>query len=118
MLIIVAAGHPVMLTSNFALVLVRVTVAVPVHVDSASVMGGFSFDALSSALNVFVGVGEGDGVGEAVGVGVGVGVGLGAAAVPPQAATKIAAAAIPANTRIFPLLLRGPRSIRPAARFG
>jgi hypothetical protein len=116
MLIIVAAGHPVMLTSNFALVLVRVTVAVPVHVDSASVMGGFSFDALSSALNVFVGVGEGDGVGEAVGVGVGVG--LGAAAVPPQAATKIAAAAIPANTRIFPLLLRGPRSIRPAARFG
>jgi hypothetical protein len=116
MLIIVVAGQPVMLTSNFALVLVRVTVAVPVHVDSASVMGGFSFDALSSALNVFVGVGEGDGVGEAVGVGVGVG--LGAAAVPPQAATKIAAAAIPANTRIFPLLLRGPRSIRPAARFG
>src|SRR5438445_7933653 len=63
MLIAVVAGQPVMDTSNFALVAVKVTVAVPAHVASASVIGGFSFDALSSALNVFAGVGVGAGVG-------------------------------------------------------
>jgi hypothetical protein len=83
-------------TSNLVLVPVKVTVAVPVQLASASVIGGFSFAALSSALNVFAGVG--DGVGE--GDGDGVGLGLGAAAVPPQAATRMLAAAMAANTRM------------------
>src|SRR5437762_5209122 len=95
MLIAVVAGQPVMDTSNLALVLVKVTVAVPLQVDSASVMGGFSFEALRSALNVLATVGIGVGVGEAVGVGVDT------AAGPPQAAIRIAVAAMPANTRIF-----------------
>src|SRR5438477_11524576 len=95
MLMTVVAGQPVIETSNFTLVVESVTVAVPLQLASASVIGGVSFDALSSALKVFAGVGDGDGVGDAVGDG------LGAAAVPPQAATRIAAAAMPANTRIF-----------------
>src|SRR6267378_1421339 len=102
MLITVLAGQPVMATSNLAVVLVNVTVAVPAQLASASVIGGTSFADFSSALKVFAGVGDGDGVGDAVGVGVGVG--LGAAAVPPQAAMTIAAAAMPANTRICPIL--------------
>src|SRR5256712_10025148 len=98
MLIAVVAGQPVMDTSNFALVAVKVTVAVPAHVASASVIGGFSFYALSSALNGFAGVGVGAGVGATVGTGGGDG--LGAAAVPPHAAITTAAAAMPANRRI------------------
>ncbi|OLC20598.1 MAG: hypothetical protein AUH33_03390 [Chloroflexi bacterium 13_1_40CM_68_21] len=98
------AGQPVIDTSNFALVPVNVTVAVPLQVASASVIGGFSFEALSSALNVFAGVGDGVGVGvgAVVGavVGARVGEGLGAAAVPPHAAITTAAAAMPANRRI------------------
>src|SRR5882762_6053829 len=105
MLIAVVAGQPVIDTSNFALVAVNVTVAVPAHVASASVIGGFSFEALSSALNVFAGVGVGEGVavGAVVGtvVGARVGEGLGAAAVPPHAAITTAAAAMPANRRIL-----------------
>src|SRR6266550_101171 len=103
MLIAVLAGQPVIDTSNFALVAVNVTVAVPAHVASASVIGGFSFEALSSALNVFAGVGVGVGVGATVGASVGasVGEGLGAAAVPPHAAITTAAAAMPANRRIL-----------------
>jgi hypothetical protein len=66
---------------------------VPLQLASASAIGGFSFAALSSALKVFAGLGDGDG--EAVGVGVDT------AAVPPQAAIRIAVAAIPAKTRIF-----------------
>src|SRR5204863_3500041 len=93
MLIAVVAGQPVMDTSNLAVVLVKVTVAVPLQVDSESVIGGFSFAAFRSALNVLATVGTG--VGEAVGVGVDT------AAVPPQAAIRIAVAAMPAKTRIF-----------------
>src|SRR6267142_3060988 len=98
MLIAVAAGQPVMDTSNLALVLVKVTVAVPLQVASASVIGGFSFAAFSSALNVLATVGTG--VGASVGVGEAVGVGVDTAAVPPQAAIRIAVAANPANTRM------------------
>src|ERR1700694_547166 len=94
MLIAVAAGHPVIDTSNFALVLVKVTVAVPLQVASASVIAGFSFEAFRSALNVLATVGTGLAVGDAVGVGVDT------AAVPPQAATRMAVAALPANTRM------------------
>src|SRR3989442_9586183 len=102
MLITVVAGQPVIETSNFALVPVNVTVALPLQVASASVIGGFSFEALSSALNVFAGVGDGDGDGDgaADAVRVGDGPGLGAAAVPPHAAMPTAAAAMPANRRI------------------
>src|SRR5213592_3551029 len=99
MLIAVVAGQPVMATSNLAVVLVKVTVAAPLQVASASVIGGVSFDAFRSALKTFATVGAGVGVGEAVGEGVGVGVDT--AAVPPQAAIRIAVAAMPANTRIF-----------------
>jgi F0F1-type ATP synthase membrane subunit c/vacuolar-type H+-ATPase subunit K len=102
----------VMEMSNLALVLVKVTVAVPVHVASASVIGGFSFAAFSSALKVLATVGTGLAVGEAVGVGVDT------AAVPPQAATKIAVAAMPANRRMFSILLDGSSGIRPVASFG
>jgi hypothetical protein len=98
MLMTVEAGHPLMDTSNLALVEVKVTVAVPAQVASASVIGGFSFEALSSALNVFAGVGLG------VGLAVGVGEGDGAAAVPPQAAMTSDAAAMAANRRIQDLL--------------
>src|SRR2546423_119284 len=116
MLIAVVAGQPVMDTSNFALVLVNVTVAVPLQLASASVTAGLpsavtSFAALSSALKVFAGVGDGDAVGGAVGDG------LGAAAGPPQAASRIAAAAMPASTRIFPILLVGLNGLRPVAPF-
>src|SRR2546429_5578639 len=69
MLIAVVAGQPVIETSNFALVPANVTVAVPAQVASASVIGGVSFDAFSSAFNVFAGAGDGDGVGEAAGRG-------------------------------------------------
>src|SRR5438093_6948397 len=99
MLIAVVAGQPVMATSNLAVVLVKVTVAAPLQVASASVIGGTSFADFSSALKTFATVGDGLGVGLAVGGAVGVGVET--AAVPPQAATRIAAAAMPANTRIF-----------------
>src|SRR2546421_11233104 len=97
MLIAVVAGQPVIVTSNFTLVVESVTVAVPLQLASASVIGGVSFDALSSALKTFATVGAtvGVGVGEAVGVGVDT------AAGPPQAAAKIAAAAMPANKRSF-----------------
>src|SRR6266550_8126902 len=106
MLIAVVAGQPVIATSNFAVVAVKVTVAVPVQVASASVIGGFSFEALSSALNVLAGVGEGVGVGAVVGavVAARVGDGLGAAAVPPHAAITTAAAAMLANRRIWSIL--------------
>src|SRR2546423_15528670 len=112
MLMAVVAGQPEMDTSNLALVLVKVTVAVPEQVASASVMGGFSFAAFRSALNVFAGVGDGDGVGEAVGDG------LATAAGPPQATTRMAAAAMPANKRMFSILLVGSFAIRPVALFG
>src|SRR5437867_10846012 len=95
MLITVVAGQPVMATSNFALVLVKVTVAVPAQVASASVIGGFSFEALRSALKAFATVGDGLGVRLAVRVRVE------AAALPPLAATRIAAAPPPADTPIF-----------------
>src|SRR5439155_17262654 len=122
MLITVVAGQPVIETSNFALVPVNVTVAVPLQVASASVIGGFSFEALSSALNVFAGVGAGVGDGDGDGVGDAVrvddGLGLAAAAVPPHAAMTTAAAAMPANRRICQILLAGssiytaPRAVR------
>jgi hypothetical protein len=112
MLIAVVAGQPVIDTSNFALVLVKVTVAVPLQVASASVIGGFSLAAFSSALNVFAGVGDGDGVGEAVGDG------LATAAGPPQAMTRIAVAAMPANRRMLRSSLVVHPGIRPAAPFG
>src|SRR2546427_3414005 len=99
MLIAVVVGHPLMTTSNFAVVAVNVTVALPVQVASASVIGGTSFADFSSALKTFATVGTGVGVGEAVGGAVGVGVDT--AAVPPQGAIRIAGAAMPANTRIF-----------------
>src|SRR5437773_9449703 len=95
MLITVVAGQPVIVTSNFTDVGFKVTVAVPAQPASASVIAGTSFDDLSSALKTFATVGTGVGVGEAVGVGVDT------AAGPPQAAARIAAAAMPANTRIF-----------------
>src|SRR5437016_3568872 len=93
MLITVVAGQPVIVTSNFTDVGFKVTVAVPAQPASASVIAGTSFDDLSSALKTFATVGTGVGVGEAVGVDT--------AAGPPQAAARIAAAAMPANTRIF-----------------
>src|SRR2546426_2143521 len=99
MLIAVVAGQPGIVTSNFHEVGFKVTVAVPAQHASASVIGGFSFDAFRSALKTFATVGDGLGVGLAVGDAVGVGVET--AAGPPQAATKIAAAAMPANKRIF-----------------
>jgi hypothetical protein len=105
-------------TSNFALVLVKVTVAVPVQLASASVIGGTSFDAFRSALKVLLGVGEGLGEGVGEGVGEAVRVGLGAAAVPPQAATRIAAAAMPANTRMFDPPFWVHPFIRSAGPFG
>src|SRR6267378_643046 len=97
MLIAVVDGHPLMTTSNFAVVAVNVTVALPVQVASGPVIGGTSFEDLSSALKTFETVGDGDGVGEAVGVGVGVETAAGEL----QAAIAMAAAAMPANTRIF-----------------
>src|SRR3989442_3192382 len=98
MLIAVVAGHPVMTTSNFTLVPLNVTVALPAHDASASVIGGFSFELLSSALNVGAGVGVGDGL--AVGLGDGLRLGLGAAAVPPHAARTSVKLAIPASRRM------------------
>jgi hypothetical protein len=65
-------------------------------------------------LKTFATVGTGVAVGEAVGVGVGVDT----AAVPPQAATRIAVAAMPANRRMFSILLVGSPGIRPVAAFG
>jgi hypothetical protein len=114
MLIAVLDGQPLIVTSNFAVVDVNVTVALPVHVASAPAIGGTSFVDLSSALKVLAGVGVGVGlaVGEAVGVGVDT------AAVPPQAAIRIAAAAMPANTRMFDPPLWVHPSIRFAAPFG
>src|SRR5213593_897228 len=116
MLIAVVAGQPVMATSNLAVVLVKVTVAAPLQVASASVIGGTSFADFSSALKTFATVGDGLGVGLAVGGAVGVGVET--AAVPPQAATRIAAAAMPANTRIFKSSLWVHPSIRLVPPFG
>src|SRR5712691_9913788 len=109
MLSCVVAGQPATTTSNFALVPVRVTVALPAQLASASAIGGFWFVALSSALKVFAGVGAGVGVGVGATVGavVGLSVGVGDAAVvapPPQAAIAMAAAARHANRRI-PVLL-------------
>src|SRR2546430_7563312 len=117
MLMAVLAGQPLMDTSNFAVVLVNVTVAVPAQVASASEIGaGVSFDAFRSALNTFATVGDGLGVGLAVGGAVGLGVAT--AAGPPQAAIKIAAAPMPANTRIFNPPCGVHPSIRPAPPFG
>src|SRR5712692_4310116 len=99
MLIAVAAGQPVIVMSNLTDVGFNVTVAVPAQLASASVIGGFSFAAFSSALKTLATVGAGVGVGLAVGGAVGVGVAT--AAVPPQAAMTIAATAMPANARIF-----------------
>src|SRR5438270_13358451 len=95
MLMTVLAGQPVMDTSNLALVLVNVTIAVPLQVDSASVIGGFSFAAFRSALKTLA----------TVGAGLGVGLGVGAAAGLPQPAAKMAAAAMPANRRMSILLV-------------
>src|SRR5438477_12168158 len=95
MLMTVLAGQPVMDTSNLALVLVNVTIAVPLQVDSASVIGGFSFDAFRSALKTLA----------TVGAGLGVGLGVRAAAGLPQPAATMAAAAMPANTRMSILLV-------------
>src|SRR5207245_4752457 len=67
MLMTVLAGHPVIETSNLALVPVSVSVPVPEQLASASAIGGFSFALLSSALKTL------DGVGATVGVGVGAG---------------------------------------------
>jgi hypothetical protein len=106
MLIAVVAGQPVIVTSNLTDVGLNVTVAVPEQLASASVIGGTSFADFNSALNVLAGVGEGDGDGDAVFVGDGLGDGLGAAAVPPQAAIRIAAAAMPAKRRML-----GPPSL-------
>src|SRR5467141_394353 len=97
MLIAVVAGQPVIVTSNFTDAGFNVTVAVPAQVASASVIGGFSFADLRSALKTFATVATGVGDGEAVGVGVGVDTAAG----PPQAAITIAAATIPAKARIF-----------------
>src|SRR2546427_11131657 len=103
MLIAVVAGQPVIDTSNFALVAVNVTVAVPAHVASASVIGGVSFEGLSSAFDVFAGVGGGGGgaVGAVVGavVGARVGEGLRAAAGPPHPASTTPPAALPPERR-------------------
>src|SRR2546428_7890086 len=99
MLIAVVAGQPVIVTSNFTEVGFKVTVAVPAQLASASVIGGFSFDAFRSALKTFATVGDGLGVGLAVGDAVGGRVE--AAAGPPPAATKIAAAAKAAEKRII-----------------
>src|SRR5438128_1520701 len=112
MLSCVVAGQPATTTSNFTLVPVKFTVAVPAQVASASVIGGFWLVALSSALNVVAGVGAGVGVGVGATVGAVVGrsVGDGDAAVvapPPQAAIAMAAAARHANKRI-PVLLWTP----------
>src|SRR5438093_4709797 len=95
MLITVVAGQPVITTSNFTLVGFRVTVAVPAQLASASVtaFGATSFDDFNSALKTLATVGDGEAVA--------LGDGLGAAAGPPQAATKIAAPAMPANMRMF-----------------
>src|SRR2546430_10892997 len=95
MLITVVAGQPAIVTSNFTDVGFKVTVAVPLQLASASAIAGTSFDDLSSALKTFATVGTGVGVGEAVGVGVDTAAGS------PPAAARIAAAAMPANTRIF-----------------
>src|SRR5438045_9297645 len=107
MLMTVLAGQPVMDTSNLALVLVNVTMAVPLQVDSASVIGGFSFDAFRSALKTLA----------AVGAGLGVGLGVGAAAGLPQPAARLAAAALPAKRRVSILPVRSA-GLRPAARLG
>src|SRR6267143_4066844 len=63
MLMCVVEGQPLIVTSNFAVVAVNVTVALPLQVASAPVMGGTSFADLSSALKVFAGDGDGDGDG-------------------------------------------------------
>src|SRR5438876_12455646 len=94
MLMTVLAGHPVIETSNLALVPVSVSVPVPEQLASASAIGGFSFALLRSALKSL------DGVGTGVGATVGVGLGDGAAAVPPHAAPKTTDAATAAIRRI------------------
>src|SRR2546430_15727676 len=96
MLMTVLAGQPVMETSNFVLVPLKVMVAVPEQEASASVIGGFSFAALSSALKVFAGVGDGDAVGGAVGGGVR------GAARPPPGGARVPPAPEPAKKRLFP----------------
>src|SRR5438093_5126837 len=59
----VVAGQPATTTSNYTLVPLMLIVAVPPQLASASVIGGFWFVALSSALKMFaVGVGAGVGV--------------------------------------------------------
>src|SRR5438270_10119341 len=94
MLMTVLAGHPVIETSNLALVPGSVGVPVPEQLASASASGGFSFALLSSALKTL------DGVGTGVGATVGVGVGDGAAAGPPHAAATTKDAAMAAIRRI------------------
>src|SRR4029077_14026852 len=107
----VVAGQPVMTTSNFTDVGFNVTVAVPAQVASASVIGGVSFADFRSALKAFDAVGTGLAVGEAVGVGLDTAAGV------EHAASRIAEAAMPANTRIFDPPCGSP-GIRPVAQFG
>ena len=106
MLMTALAGQPAKVTSNFTLVPEKVMIASPEQVDSASAIGGFSFAALSAAVKTLDCVDAGVAVGATLGVNVGVG--DGAAAVPPQAVTTIADAAMAAKRRIhtplrFPL---------------
>src|SRR2546425_13239162 len=99
MLIAVVAGQPVIVTSNFTEVGFKVTVAVPAQLASASVIGGFSFDAFRSALKTFATVG--DGLGGGLAVGDAAGVGGGTAAGPPPAAPHNAAPPVPPDKGIF-----------------
>src|SRR2546428_11441523 len=71
MLSCVVAGQPATTTSNFALVPVKVIVAVPAQLASASAIGGFWLLALSSAFKGFAGGGAGVGGGVAAARGAG-----------------------------------------------
>src|SRR5713101_9246133 len=102
MLITALAGQPAKVTSNFTLVPEKVMIASPEQVASASVIGGFSFEVLSAAVKTLDCVDTGVAVGATLEVSLGVG--DGAAAVPPQAATTIADAAMAAKTRMDALL--------------
>src|SRR2546427_8830998 len=68
MLSCVVAGQPATTTSNFALVPVKVIVAVPAQLASASAIGGVWVPALRPALKGVAGVGAGVGLGGAGGL--------------------------------------------------